>query len=230
MSLPRSGAVVDPDRATARQRAVEELTDPEYVREQPNLLQRGITWLLDQLGGLADAAAAAGTATALVVGVLLVTAVVVAAALLAGPLRRGDLRSARRDGGVFAGTRLSAAEHRRASETAAEAQQWSRAVQERFRATARSLEERVVLDPRPGRTADEVALEAGVLLPDVAAALRAASRVFDDVTYGERDGDEAGYRTCVAADEATARARPPAARTSGAGGPGAAAPSLQVPA
>lgn len=200
-------AVVDPDRATARRWAVEELTRPEYVRAQPNLLQRGITWLLERLDRLLDAAAGAGTAAGLVVGLLVLAAVVVLALVVAGPVRR---RSNRRPGqdGVFAGAALSAAEHREASERAAGTQQWGPAVQERFRATARALEERVVLDARPGRTADEVALEAGVLLPEAADPLRLASRAFDDVTYGGLDGDRSGYETCVAADEAVRRARP----------------------
>ena len=73
---------------------------------------------------------------------------------------------------------------------------------------ARSLEERVVLDPRPGRTADEVAREAGVRLPGAAEALSDAARAFDDVTYGGRVGTPEGYARVVAADEATGRARP----------------------
>jgi len=56
---------------------------------------------------------------------------------------------------------------------------------DRFRAVVRSLEERVVLDVRPGRTADEAAAVAGVRFPAEAEALRRGARLFDDVCYGD---------------------------------------------
>jgi hypothetical protein len=43
-----------------------------------------------------------------------------------------------------------------------------------------------VLDPRPGRTADEVAREAGAIVPTVAGDLLAAAGVFDEIWYGGR--------------------------------------------
>lgn len=200
--------VVDPDRETARRWAVEELTDQAYVQAQPNLLQQGIMWVLDRLDELLSAAGSASGGFGLVVAVALVAALVVAALLLAGPLRRRAGARRRSGGGVFGATAMTAAQHRSASEQAAGAGRWAAAVQERFRATARSLEERVVLDVRPGRTADEVAREAGALMPDTAEPLRRAARAFDDVTYGERPGDEQGYAAAVEADEAVARSRP----------------------
>ena len=47
--------------------------------------------------------------------------------------------------------------------------------------------------PGLGRTADEMAAEAGLALPAEAAALRDAARMFDDICYGERPGTAAGY-------------------------------------
>ena len=44
----------------------------------------------------------------------------------------------------------------------------------------------LVLDPRPGRTADEVAREAGAAVPTIAGDLRAAAEIFDEVWYGGR--------------------------------------------
>src|SRR5690606_11394003 len=78
----------------------------------------------------------------------------------------------------------SAAEHRAAAEAHAAQGHWNQAVQERMRAIVRALEERALLDSRPGRTADEAAAEAGRALPAHADALRTAARTFDDVTYG----------------------------------------------
>ena len=137
----------------------------------------------------------------------MVVVLVVLALVLAGPLRRRT-RTRARAGGVFADAVRTAAEHRTAAEQAARAGRWDVAVQERFRAVARALEERVVLDRRPGRTADEVAREAGVALAGTGEVLLRAARAFDDVTYGERPGTEAGYRACVEADEAVRLARP----------------------
>jgi hypothetical protein len=55
------------------------------------------------------------------------------------------------------------------------------------------LEERGILAPRLGRTADELAAEAGRLLPALGTDLGSAARLFDDVRYGDRDGTPAGY-------------------------------------
>jgi hypothetical protein len=62
-----------------------------------------------------------------------------------------------------------------------------------MRAVAVSIEERGVLSAQPGRTADELALQAGRALPALAGALGAASHLFDDVLYGGREGTAAGY-------------------------------------
>lgn len=212
-------AVVDPDRGTARQWALEELTDQAYAQAQPNLLQQAITWVFEQLGRLLEAPGGASPGLGLVVGLVLVLALVALAMLVAGPVRRRSRTRRRGAGGVFGATTMTAAQHRSAAEQAAAAGHWAAAVQERFRATARSLEERVVLDARPGRTADEVAVEAGAVMPGTAAPLARAARAFEDVTYGERPGDEAGYAATVEADEAVRRSRPAAlgAPVTGAG-------------
>lgn len=211
-------AVVDPDRATARRWALEELTGRAYAQAQPNLLQEAAAWVLERLDRLLDAAGGASNGLGLVVGLVLVVALVALALLVAGPVRRRS--RTRRDGvgGVFGAITLTAAQHRSAAEQAAAAGRWAAAVQERFRATARSLEERVVLDARAGRTADEVAVEAGALLPGTADPLARAARAFDDVTYGGRPGKESGYAAAVEADEAVRASRPAALATSrGAG-------------
>lgn len=77
-----------------------------------------------------------------------------------------------------------------------------------MRALVRALEERALLDPRPGRTADEAASEAARPLPGHAARLHTAARDFDDVTYGGRTADEATYRKMSALDDDLRRTRP----------------------
>ena len=209
MNLPQAapGPVLDPDRTTARRWAVEELSDRAYVQAQPGLAERAIRRVLEELQALVDRAGGASTGTGLVIGLAVVVVVVVLALLVAGPLRR-RVRTSARVGGVFGTVVRTGAEHRSASERAAREGRWDVAVQERFRAIARALEERVVLDVRPGRTADEVSREAGDALPGTAEALGRAARVFDDVTYGGRPGTGGGYRAVAEADDMVRAARP----------------------
>jgi hypothetical protein len=103
--------------------------------------------------------------------------------------------------------RRSAADHLRAAETAAAAGRWHDAVVARMRALAQQLEDDGVLDPRPGRTADELATEVGAGRPDCAGVVRLAARTFDDVAYGGRTADKAMYDAIVAAADALRTAR-----------------------
>ena len=102
----------------------------------------------------------------------------------------------------------SAAEHRAAAEAQAAQGHWNQAVRERMRAVVRSLEERALLDVRPGRTADEAASEAGAVLPAHADRLHTAARDFDDVTYGGRSAAEGTYRRLATLDTDLERTKP----------------------
>lgn len=102
----------------------------------------------------------------------------------------------------------SAAEHRAAAEAHAVQGHWNQAVQERMRAVVRSLEERALLDSRPGRTADEAAAEAGHTLPAHTDRLRTAARDFDDVTYGGRTASPQTYRRLTELDSDLERTKP----------------------
>ena len=199
---------LEPDRETAQRWVVEELLGREYRQAEPNLLQRAAQEIIEWLRELLSRAEGVSAGYGLLIGVAILLAAVVVALLIAGPVRRGARRRARSTGGVFTEQLRTAAEHRAAAEAAADAGDLGTAVQERFRAIARSLEERVVLDARPGRTAHEIAREGGARLPEVASPLLDAARAFDDVTYGGRTTSAEEYRRVVAADEATGRTRP----------------------
>ncbi|MDQ0373277.1 DUF4129 domain-containing protein [Cellulomonas humilata] len=175
------GVPVDPDAATARRWAVEELLDPVY-HEQRSLLTRLVDWLAELLAGLRTPAAFDPFAVLAVVGVLV--AVVVIAFLVAGPVRLGRRGGADRSVLADDDARTSA-EIRAAADAAAAAGDWAVAVLERFRAIVRGLEERTVLDERAARTAHEAALAAAARLPALASELVAAGRTFDDVAYGD---------------------------------------------
>jgi hypothetical protein len=97
--------------------------------------------------------------------------------------------------------RRSAAEHRAAAQSAVADGDWAAAIRHRLRAVACGLEEAGVLTPAPGRTADELARDAGACRPDIASELFRAATVFNDVTYGDRPGTSAAYRIIVDLDD-----------------------------
>jgi Domain of unknown function (DUF4129) len=132
--------------------------------------------------------------------------------------RLGPLARAHREPGQLApgGQPLGAADHRQRAAQLAGAGDYAAAILEAVRGVARQLEERGVLSPRLGRTADEIAAEAGLALPAEAAALRDTARLFDDICYGERPGTAAGYALVQALDTRLQSARRTEASTSGA--------------
>ena len=90
-----------------------------------------------------------------------------------------------------------------------------------MRALVRALEERALLDVRPGRTADEAAAEAGRALPAHTDPLRTAARDFDDVTYGGRSATEQSYHRIAELDRDLERTKPQLATSSAATAPNA---------
>ncbi|WP_329033297.1 DUF4129 domain-containing protein [Streptomyces sp. NBC_01725] len=182
---------VETSRVPAREAAEDELSKPMYHENDPNLLQRAMDRFWEWIGDLFNSVAGSGVTSP--VG-LAVIALIVAALGTALWWRLGTpRRTTRPKDALFDSGPRGAAEHRANAEEHAAAERWNQAVQERMRAIVRSLEERTVLDPRPGRTADEAAADAGRSLPEHATALRAAARAFDDVTYGGRSADQQTY-------------------------------------
>ncbi|MFJ7625829.1 DUF4129 domain-containing protein [Streptomyces sp. NPDC097595] len=200
------GAPVDTGRLPAREAARRELSKGAYHENDPNPLQRALDHLWTWFGDLISAASvvAPGGAAGLVVLLVIVIALAAALRWRLGAPHPGR----RRTEALFTHGPRSAAEHRAAAEVHAAADRWNQAVQERMRALVRSLEERALLDPRPGRTADEAAAEAGRTLPPYDTRLRAAARVFDDVTYGGRSADRTAYLTLLDLDRAVETATP----------------------
>jgi hypothetical protein len=181
---------VDIDRDAAHDAAQRELAKPIYPK--PSLTDRILDWFVGQLEKLVDGAASlpGGWLTVTVLLILLVTAVVVAVRIARRTMHtnRGGRHT------LFGEHELSAAEHRATAEQYAAEGNWAAAIRHRLRAVARQLEEHSVLDPVPGRTATELARDAGRALPPHAADLRTAADAFNDVTYGGLPGTEAAYR------------------------------------
>ncbi|KZB82428.1 DUF4129 domain-containing protein [Amycolatopsis regifaucium] len=197
---------VDIDRDTARLRAAEELSGPAYQAAKPSWLSEAFSWVVEKLLTFLTTvdSAVPGGIFAVVVLIVVVIALFVVVRLRSGPLAT----SAKGERAVFAGRRKPSGEHRKAAAEAAARGDFDDAVRELFRALVRSLEERALLDEKSGRTADEAAIEAGRLLPDVADSLRAGARLFDDVHYGGIPATEAGYRSLSELDDRCRRSRP----------------------
>ncbi|MEV4378625.1 DUF4129 domain-containing protein [Streptosporangium sp. NPDC049644] len=206
LTSPFPASPIDIGREEARRRAIQELLGAEYAKEPlVDRLWRGVNQFL---GDLLDqeSAGVVGSLAARAVLIVIVIGIAVAVFLVA---RRTARSTSARAGGLFGGDRrLTAAEHREAAERLAAEARWAEAVRERLRAVARDLEDRVIVDSTPGRTAGELAAEAGLALPALAAELAAAARVFDDVTYGEVPGTPEAYRVMCALDEHLRAARP----------------------
>ncbi|MFJ9608308.1 DUF4129 domain-containing protein [Kitasatospora sp. NPDC101176] len=205
--LVAGGAPVTVPRDPARDAARDELLDAEYHKHDPSVLERVMSWLNDHITGALDGISGTGTSGTTGLVLFLVVAVLIGAALwwrLGAPRR-----AARTVLDVYGdeGPRR-AAQYRADAERHAAAGQWAEAVRARMRALVRGLEERTLLDARPGRTADEAAAEAGRALPRHAAALAGAARTFDDIAYGERTADQAAYQLLSDLDRALERARP----------------------
>ena len=188
---------IDIDRDAAHEAAQHELGKPIYPKA--SLIERLIGWIDELLYRLADAGSAVpgGWLTLSVLLTLLAVAVVVAVRIAWRTMRTN------RGGGyaLFGEHELSAAEHRATAEQYAAAGNWSAAIRHRLRAVARQLEESAVLDPVPGRTATELARDAGRAIPNLAAELTTAAEAFNDVTYGERPGTESAYRMITDLDD-----------------------------
>ncbi|MEU0536990.1 DUF4129 domain-containing protein [Amycolatopsis tolypomycina] len=197
---------VDIDRDAARRAAEEELSDPKYRDARPSFLQEIGQWLGERLEKLLNSLSS--DVPGGIFGVLLVLALLIVLVVVIR-LRTGKVARAARAGRVvFGGQRKNADDYRRSAAEAAAAGRFDDAVRDRFRAVVRALEERALLDVRSGRTADEAAAEAGVLLPNVADELRQGARLFDDVHYGGREGTEAAYQALTELDERCRRERP----------------------
>ncbi|GHG57368.1 hypothetical protein GCM10011331_25340 [Flavimobilis marinus] len=194
---------VDPDAETARRWLTDELADSAY-QETEGLIPRILRWISELFSGSGSVDLGIGWLT--LIGALVVAVVVAIALVVAGPLRRA--RRARTAEAVLGETTLSAQEWRERAAAAARSQDHATAVLDAFRALVRSLEERALLDERPGRTAAEAAHEAEPRFPAHAPALHDAGRVFDEVCYGDRPGSLGDYERMAALDATLADERP----------------------
>jgi hypothetical protein len=206
---------IDIDRDAAHQAAQSELEKPIYTKA--SAAQQFDEWINEQLYRLLEKTSKipGGWFTTTVLLVLLAIAVAVAIQVARRTMRtkRGG------DHQLFETAQLTAAQHRATAQGYAAEGNWTAAIRHRLRAVARQLEESGVLNPVAGRTANELARDAGAALPRLADELSQAATAFNDVTYGERPGTQDAYQMIADLDDHL-RSRSPAG-ASAAGAPAA---------
>jgi hypothetical protein len=187
---------IDVDRDAAHQAAQRELAKPVYPKPSPT--QRFHEWVHELLYRLVEKGSSipGGWFTISVLLTLLGVAVVIAIRVARRTMRihRGT------DYQLFDTGQLSAGRHRTIAEGFAAEGNWTAAIRHRLRAVGRGLEETGILNPAPGRTANELARDAGACIPHHASELSRAATAFNDVTYGERPGTPAAYQMIVDLD------------------------------
>jgi len=206
---------IDIDRAAAHEAAQRELSKPIYPKQsawdQLNVWISELLFKLLQKGS----SVTGGWFTITVLLILVAIGVMVAIHVARNTMRTrrgGDYQ-------LFDAGQLTAAQHRATAEGYAAEGNWAAAIRHRLRAVARQLEETGVLNPAPGRTANELATDAGAALPHLEGELSQAATAFNDVTYGERPGTQAAYQMIADLDDHL-RSR------SGAGAPGVQRPAV----
>lgn len=198
-----------PDPDQARDWAERELSDPAYQAAQPNIVDRIARAVGDFLENLFRVPGNGGWSPS----VLIVLAVIVVAAIVLGILiwgrPRATVRATTAARALFDDDDARSAEELRAdADTAAAREEWDAAIVLRFRAFARGLTERGLVDVPPGATVRAFARATERALPALAGALETGVDTFDDVRYLRRPGTAERYRAIVDLDDAAVRARP----------------------
>lgn len=200
---------VTPGPDEAREWAERELADPVYDAAEPTFIDRIAQAIGDFLSQLLNAPVSGAWSPLLGLIVLLVIAGLVVGGLLIWGRPRLAHRVGTSSSVLFGDDETRSAKELRASaEAHAAAGRWDEAVAERYRALARGLEERDVLDALPGTTARALATRAAEYFPAQAAGLHAGASAFDDVRYLRRHGTAQMYAGVSATDDEIARARP----------------------
>ncbi|MFJ6531848.1 DUF4129 domain-containing protein [Microbacterium sp. NPDC091662] len=200
-----------PDGDEARRWAEEELSNPRYADAKPtwfDLMARDIGRFLADLFS-SDNGAGIGP-SALIIVTVIIAAALVAALIIWG--RPRSSRAVRRAAGDLLGAAddRSAAQLRSDAERAARERDWDSATILRYRAIARSLRERDLIDPAPGATAQSIARDASTVFVEEAGAMRRAASSFDDVRYLGHTASAETYRDLVDTDDRIRARRPEA--------------------
>ncbi|MFJ2368597.1 DUF4129 domain-containing protein [Microbacterium sp. NPDC087665] len=198
-----------PDGDEARRWAEEELSNSRYDEAEPtwfDYVARDIGRFFADLFN-SDNSAAVGPSALIIVSILIVAALVAALIIWGRPRRSQAVRRARTDL-LGVDDDRSAAQLRADAERSARDSDWDTATILRFRAIAKDLLERDLIDPAPGATAQAIAREASRTFSDETAAMRAAATAFDDVRYLRHPATADSYAELAATDDRLRSRRP----------------------
>ena len=189
---------------------VNELGKPQYQAARPtwfDLLSQGFQDWLNSLRLPDGSGLSLPNLVPLIVIVIVVALLVVAFVVFGRP--RLNRRSRVAPGALFGDddTR-SAAELRASAARAAASGDFATAIEEAFRALARSLSERTVVITAPGTTAQDFASRAGRAFPASAAEITAAAGLFDGVRYLGLPGSRDDFDRVAALDRRLQAERP----------------------
>lgn len=221
IGVPRD-VPVDPDGDQARGWLLDELTKAPYQAAKPTWFDERIKEFTDWLQSLTIPEGDGGGGAPLLTLILVVLVVaILGIAFIVFGLPRLNRRS-QVTGALFGDddARDSAA-MRRAAERAAAAGDYTTAIAELFRALARGLAERTLVDTFPGTTAHDFARRAGTVFPDAASALARSAGAFDAVRYLDAQGTAAQWDDLVALERQLRTARPSRSETDAAAPVGA---------
>lgn len=172
-----------PDADSARQQAEEELARGIYHQET-GLWDAFVDWLHGLLDQLEMGNSYLGIPGPVVWALLVGAAIGLVFTLISSRSFRSQARTDRPSSTLFEND-LPAAKLRSLANDAAARGDWKTAVLERFRSLIRELDERLIIEEYPGLTAHAAAQLAANALPPLGPQFVAASRIFDDVVYGD---------------------------------------------
>ncbi|MFJ2542189.1 DUF4129 domain-containing protein [Microbacterium sp. NPDC087589] len=200
-----------PDGDEARQWAERELSDPRYADAKPtwfDLVARDVGRFLADLFS-SDNGASVGPSALIIVSIIVFGALVAALIIWGRPRRAQGIR---RPGAGLLGAEddRSAAQLRADADRCARGGDWDEATILRFRALARGLLERDLIDPSPGATAQAIAREVSVVFPAETMPVRQAAVSFDDVRYLRHPATAESYAELAATDDRLSALRPEA--------------------
>jgi hypothetical protein len=186
-----------PGAEEARRWAAEELAKSVYRDAEPGWLESLWRSFVNWLQSLEGPPGTDAPVPSPVIGIV-IAVVIAVAVILARPRLNAKPRQAKE---VFEpDSALTAQDYRQRAEGAAAAGKWGDAVVDRFRALVRSAEDRILLEPQPGRTADEAALALSAPFPADQARLGLAARTFDAVRYGNWTAGHVDYEAMMRLD------------------------------
>jgi len=184
--LPRG---LDPTPQEAREWLKQELQRADY---RSPWLDSAIRWVSDRLSGLIDGFRTLSGLSPLITALLALAVIALLVWIL--PRVRREPVAARAPGAVLEDLTLTSRHYRDLAARSLREGRYDDAALDGFRAIAKDMSDRRVLDDAPGRTAHEVSVVLASSFPDHAERLAWAADLFDSVRYGHRraNAEQAG--------------------------------------